>query len=167
MPMKPIPLLVAACVVAVPVLVLAIQGARSRRNPPASLGPAGDGLAACPSSPNCVGSSERAGRRSEAPLRHRGSPDETRRRLLDALQRFPRARIVTDAWPYLHVEFQSRWFGFVDDVEFLSNDANGRIDFLSASRVGYYDLGVNRRRMAELRRLFEGAEGSADAEAAP
>jgi uncharacterized protein (DUF1499 family) len=65
------------------------------------------------------------------------------------------------------VEFQSRWFGFVDDVEFLSNDANGRIDFLSASRVGYYDLGVNRRRMAELRRLFEGAEGSADAEAAP
>ena len=167
MPMKATSLLVAACVVAVPVLVLAIQGARSRRNPPASLGPAGDGLAACPSSPNCIGSSEGAGRRTAAPLRHRGSPDETRRRLLDVLHGFPRVRVVTDSWPYLHAEFQSRWFGFVDDVEFLSSDATGRIDFRSASRVGYYDLGVNRGRMAELRRRFEGAEGAADADAAP
>jgi len=160
MPLKPLPYLLATCVVAVPVLVLALQGARSRRNPPASLGSAGAGLSACPSSPNCVGSSG-----GVAPLHSGGSADETRLHLLAALQGFPRTRVATDAWPYLRVEFRSRWFGFVDDVEFLADEARSRIDFRSASRVGYYDLGVNRRRMEELRRRFDGVQGSTKAEA--
>ena len=155
--MKPMPVIVATCVVIIPVLVLAIQGVRSRRHPPAAFGRAGAGLTACPSSPNCVGSSG-AGGRAEAPLRFQGPPAEARRRLQATLESFPRTRVVTDAWPYVHAEFQSRWLGFVDDVEFLANDEAGRIDFRSASRVGYYDLGVNRRRMEELRRRFDASE---------
>jgi uncharacterized protein (DUF1499 family) len=160
LPMKPMPVIIATCVVAIPVLVLAIQGARSRRHPPASLGPAREGLTACPSRPNCVESSDAAGQRAHAPLRFAGPPDEARRHLHAALEGFPRVRVVTDEWPYVHAEFRSSWLGFVDDVEFLADDDAGRIDFRSASRVGYYDLGVNRRRMEEFRRRFEAIEGS-------
>ena len=63
----------------------------------------------------------------------------------------PRSRIVTQADHYLHAEFRSRILGFVDDVEFLVDETNSVIQFRSASRVGYSDLGVNRRRMNELR----------------
>ncbi|HEY6084419.1 MAG TPA: DUF1499 domain-containing protein [Nitrospira sp.] len=45
---------------------------------------------------------------------------------------------------------------FVDDVEFLFDDDTKTIHFRSASRVGYGDFGVNRRRMEEIRSLVEG-----------
>ena len=48
---------------------------------------------------------------------------------------------------YIHVEFRSRLFGFVDDVEFLFDDQEAVIHFCSASRSGYSDMGVNRKRM--------------------
>ena len=58
---------------------------------------------------------------------------------------------------FLHVEFRSAVFGFVDDVEFLFDDGNKVIHVRSASRVGYYDFGVNRRRVEELRKRFMAA----------
>jgi len=45
---------------------------------------------------------------------------------------------------------------FIDDVEFVFDDATKMIQFRSASRTGYSDLGVNRRRMEEIRTLVEG-----------
>jgi uncharacterized protein (DUF1499 family) len=43
---------------------------------------------------------------------------------------------------------------FVDDVEFLFDDTNKKIHVRSASRVGYSDMGVNRKRVEELRKLL-------------
>ena len=57
---------------------------------------------------------------------------------------------------YLHVEFTSRIFRFVDDVEFVFEDETKTIHFRSASRTGYSDFGVNRNRMEEIRRLLNG-----------
>jgi len=45
----------------------------------------------------------------------------------------------------------------VDDVEFSFDDTNKLINFRSASRKGYSDLGVNRKRMEEIRKRFESA----------
>jgi uncharacterized protein (DUF1499 family) len=42
---------------------------------------------------------------------------------------------------------------FVDDVEFVFDDESKTIHFRSASRTGYGDLGVNRRRMEQVRGL--------------
>jgi uncharacterized protein (DUF1499 family) len=64
--------------------------------------------------------------------------------------------IVVSEADYLRAEFSSRVFGFVDDVELAVNAASKTIDFRSASRTGYSDLGVNRRRMRKLwRRLVD------------
>ena len=69
----------------------------------------------------------------------------------------PRTRIAEDDGYYVHAEFRSRVFRFVDDVEFLLDDATGQIYFRSASRVGRSDLGVNRRRMEAIRDAFASA----------
>jgi uncharacterized protein (DUF1499 family) len=44
--------------------------------------------------------------------------------------------------------FTTRIFRFKDDVSFVVED--GVLQFRSASRVGYSDLGANRKRMAAL-----------------
>ena len=53
---------------------------------------------------------------------------------------------------YLRAEFTSTLFRFVDDVEFVVVPDEGVIHFRSCSRVGYSDLGANRRRMESLRK---------------
>ena len=63
-------------------------------------------------------------------------------------------KTVTVEDNYLHFEFRSAFFGFVDDVEFLIDPEDHIIHFRSASRAGYSDLGVNRRRMEQLRKAF-------------
>lgn len=75
------------------------------------------------------------------PLRYRGERDAERARSLEVLNGMDRARIVRADVDYLHAEFRSAVFGFVDDVEFLF-DAPGVIQVRSASRTGYYDFGV-------------------------
>jgi uncharacterized protein (DUF1499 family) len=79
-----------------------------------------------------------------------GPPDAARARLAALVERHPRARIVTVDSVYLHAEFRSRLFGFIDDVEFRLDPAAHAIHFRSASRLGRGDLGANRRRMHAL-----------------
>ena len=58
---------------------------------------------------------------------------------------------MVDEPGYLHAECQSALMGFVDDLELHAQPDAGRIDVRSASRLGYGDLGVNRRRVETLR----------------
>lgn len=52
---------------------------------------------------------------------------------------------------YLHVEFRSRFFGFVDDTEFALDEVAGVVHVRSAARLGHSDFGVNRRRVETIR----------------
>jgi uncharacterized protein (DUF1499 family) len=61
--------------------------------------------------------------------------------------------LVEEDEAYLHYEFTSLVLRFVDDVEFLFDDESKTIHFRSASRTGYGDLGVNRKRMEQVRAL--------------
>ena len=55
---------------------------------------------------------------------------------------------------YLHAECASAIFGFVDDLELHLRTTEGMIAVRSAARLGYSDLGVNRRRIENLRALL-------------
>jgi uncharacterized protein (DUF1499 family) len=85
-----------------------------------------------------------------APIPWKGSSREAVDTLAKIIENFPRTRIVTRRDNYLHAEFVTRLLRFVDDVEFFVDDAAGVIHFRSASRLGYSDFGVNRRRMENL-----------------
>jgi len=62
---------------------------------------------------------------------------------------------VEQTGDYLRVEFRSFLFRFCDDVEFYYDRRSGLVHFRSASRVGHSDLGVNRRRMEQIREQFQ------------
>ena len=57
---------------------------------------------------------------------------------------------------YLWATFRSRIFRFVDDLELRFDEAEKVVHLRSASRLGYSDFGVNRKRVAALRKQLEG-----------
>jgi len=121
----------------------------------AGLGTGGNGiLAPCPSSPNCVSSRDPDPTRRVDPILFTRDSAAAWSRLRKLIAEMKGARIAEDEMGYLHAEFRSALFGFVDDVEFRMDEAAGRIDVRSASRKGYFDFGVNRRRVQEIRERF-------------
>lgn len=104
----------------------------------------------CPSSPNCVSSRASDASHRIAPFRFRGSAAEVRDALTAVLEA-EGMRVVQREQDYLRAEAVSRVFRFVDDVEFEILPEEGSIQFRSASRVGYWDFGVNRRRIERVR----------------
>jgi len=66
-----------------------------------------------------------------------------------------RAVIISETNTYLHIEFTSAFFRFVDDVEFFVDDTEKKIHVRSASRIGYSDFGVNRGRVEKIRSAWE------------
>jgi uncharacterized protein (DUF1499 family) len=121
---------------------------------PAGLGVTDGRLAPCPSTPNCVSSQSTDAGHAIEPLRFTGSADAAMSRLRKIISGMKRARIVEDRNCYVRAEFTSLIFRFVDDVEFALDAKRGTIDVRSASRVGRSDLGVNRKRTDEIRRLW-------------
>ena len=111
-------------------------------------------LSECPDSPNCVSSQTEMKGHTIEPLSYRGSFSDAKEALLSVITSLPRTKIIVDNDRYIHVTFTSRLMRFVDDVEFLFDDTNKKIHVRSASRVGYSDMGVNRKRVEELRKLL-------------
>ncbi len=105
----------------------------------------------CPASPNCVSSQATDDGHAIAPFRYRKSRAEAKEALKAIVQAMPRTKLVEENESYLHYEFTSLLLRFVDDVEFLFDDESKTVHFRSASRTGYGDFGVNRKRMEEIR----------------
>ena len=141
-----------AIVIVVIVGALVMMSLFSRK--PSNLGVVDGRLAECPSSPNCVSTQAGDVEHRMEPIPFAGSSYEAMQRIKGLVAEMPRTKIVTVQDSYLHVEFRSAFFRFVDDVEFLIDPERHIIHFRSASRVGYSDLGVNRRRMEQIRKAF-------------
>lgn len=121
----------------------------------ADTGPSSNALAPCPSSPNCVSSQSSEQARRVEPLVYQGSLSEAKTRLLDLLRSMKRTKIVNSEGNTIRAEVTSALLHFVDDVEFLLDDATKTVHVRSASRSGYYDFGVNRRRVEAIRAKFQ------------
>ncbi|WP_396586285.1 DUF1499 domain-containing protein [Bermanella sp. R86510] len=124
--------------------------------PPSNLGIQNGALAPCPSTPNCVSSMESKNNSAHIPpLQPRGTETLANlwEDLIQTINSKEQAKIIKQNSEYLHAEFSSRFFGFVDDVEFYRNEPI--IQVRSASRVGYSDLGVNRNRVEAIRKELQ------------
>jgi uncharacterized protein (DUF1499 family) len=128
---------------------------------PSTLGVKDNKLSLCPNSPNCVNSQTPGSdkQHSIAPLAYRSNPEQAMMRLKSVVQGMERTKIVTDQKDYLHVEFTTALMGFVDDVEFYLDPKSGVIHVRSASRLGQSDMGVNRKRVEEIRAKLLKLEG--------
>ena len=117
--------------------------------PPTTIGNFTD----CPKKPNCVSTKNSYSKSYIEPIRYTGSRVEAIKILFMTLESFDDSRLKNIKNNYIYVEFVSKLFGFVDDVEFYFNKP-GVIEYRSASRIGYSDLGVNRNRMESIRIKF-------------
>ena len=112
-------------------------------------------LSPCPKSPNCVSSLSKNPKHAIEPLHYRGSQVEARQRLIEILENTKRVRVILAEPNYIHAEARSHFFKFVDDVEFVFPEEENIIHLKSASRIGYSDLGANRKRIERIRRDFD------------
>ena len=61
-------------------------------------------------------------------------------------------KIVEKTDDYLHAEFESPTFGFIDDFEaYFPKDRPNQVEYRSASRIGESDGNINRKRIKALR----------------
>ena len=141
-------------VVCLPFLLWGCSGVK-----PTHLGCSQGRLSPCPDSPNCVSSQSADPSSYIRPLEYTSDPAKARQDLLSVLREQPRGRVLKADDGYIHVKFSSRVFRFVDDVEFCFDPESKLIHVRSASRVGYFDFGVNRKRVEDIRDRFSRVTG--------
>ncbi len=126
---------------------------------PADLGVRDGRLKACPDSPNCVNSQATDAGHAIAPLAFKGDATAAMRALAKIVAAEPGATIIAERDDYLQATFATPTMGFVDDVEFFADAKRNLIDVRSASRLGHSDLGVNRKRIEDLRQALAATLG--------
>ncbi len=129
--------------------VLCCSGTR-----PINIGIKNGKLAPCPDSPNCVSSQAEDDEHFIEPIPYAGDQRRAMKKMKSVITFMKRSKILEEQEKYLYAEFTSAIFRFVDDVEFIFNDEKKIIDVRSASRLGYGDMGVNRKRVERIRLLF-------------
>ena len=115
-------------------------------------------LKQCPTAPNCVNSQAKDKKHYIEPILTTSTPLEVKTYILKILKELKRSKIITSEDNYIRAEFTSKVFRFVDDVEFYFPDTKSKemtIHVRSASRIGYSDLGVNRKRIEQVRSKFK------------
>lgn len=117
----------------------------------ASLGVSNGHLTSCPASNNCVISQDGDRKHAIDPISYHVDSDTAQKALLKVITVVPRTQVIEQTDNYIHALSKSRIFKFIDDVEFYFPADKNVIHVRSASRVGESDLGVNRRRVEQIR----------------
>ena len=107
---------------------------------PADLGVSQGSLAPCPSPAHCA--------RADWTV---ADPAASLAALVPVIETTPRTEIIEQGDGYLHATASSALFGFVDDLELYADASRGVLQARSVSRLGDSDLGVNGRRLTDLR----------------
>lgn len=136
------------------VVLFASRSYASRQNPP-PVGLVDGKLRACPSSPNCVQSEGADADHSIEPLAYKTDRGASERALEAALGSIGNTQIQARSGDHWHAHNVSRLFRFIDDIEVRFDDAAKQIHLRSGSRVGYSDMGANRKRMAALGAAYQ------------
>jgi uncharacterized protein (DUF1499 family) len=123
---------------------------------PTHLGVSNGRLSPPPRKPNCVSSQADPADTAHyiAPIGFVGDPATAMKKLRDVIDDNPRVEVIEARPDYLYAEYSTPFMGYVDDVEFYCDGK--AIQVRSASRLGYSDLGVNRKRVEAIRQAFAG-----------
>jgi uncharacterized protein (DUF1499 family) len=112
-------------------------------------------LAPCTKKPNCVSSlAPKESSQYIDAFKFSDDPDADLKILQSVLASMTGIGVITQQKDYIHAECRSRLFGFVDDLEFYWDDNDKLCHVRSAARLGFYDFGVNRKRVEKIRAEF-------------
>ena len=76
--------------------------------------------------------------------------NESFKELIDILKNTPRIKIINITNDYLHAVATSRVMKYIDDIEIKKSEKDNILNVKSKSRIGFYDLGVNKKRINTL-----------------
>ncbi|MFW7378701.1 MAG: DUF1499 domain-containing protein [Oligoflexus sp.] len=107
-------------------------------------------LPPCPDRPNCVSSEAKKAMHRMEPWTLKVSRAEFVKVLKDTLSLWPRTKVESEDGQRIKLTVKTRLLRFTDDVEIFVDEGKKLVHFRSASRLGYSDLGVNRKRMESL-----------------
>jgi uncharacterized protein (DUF1499 family) len=133
-------------------LIMSLFGCSSNHS--YNLGVRNGTLSPCPDSPNCCSSQSIDKDHFIEPLPYKETQQLALEKMITLIQGMKRAKIVTATDNYLHAQFTSAFFRFVDDVELYFEDVTKTIHMRSAARSGYYDFGVNRKRLEAIKSQY-------------
>gem|GEM_PF-297911 len=150
--------------IAVPIIVLIPFILKWTGGGPKGLGFGPGGLNPCAQSPNCICSEDdrEAFHAKRIELNQPADPQA----LSQSLLRLPYTQLIqvvqgpADDSQYgkipegkflIHWEFRTPWIGYIDDVQIAGTLGERTVQIRSASRAGYSDLGVNRKRVEVIR----------------
>lgn len=127
---------------------------------PSDLGLVNGELRLCGDKPNCVCSLNRDdGHKVEPIVLSTSESKKLWASIQQTLGTEKNVKLVSNTEDYLHFEYTTPLMGFVDDVELhRSNEQPMVIQIRSASRVGYSDLGANKKRIEKIRRKINDLE---------
>ena len=110
----------------------------------------------CPESPNCVSTEvdKKDSTHYVAPFEATDGSEATWEKIRKTVLKMPRTEIVEEKSFYFKAEVTSLIFRFVDDLEVSFCPETKILSVKSASRVGYSDFDVNRKRVENLRELL-------------
>lgn len=135
--------------VALSVFMIGCTGTR-----PTTIGINNGSLSPCPAKPNCVASQAADEKHFSESFQYTTEKSVAIKCLKEIILSQPRTTIVSETDNYLYAEYTTACFRFVDDVEFYFPENEQVIHFRSASRLGYSDLGVNKKRIEAIRLLL-------------
>ncbi|MGD2171362.1 MAG: DUF1499 domain-containing protein [Gammaproteobacteria bacterium] len=139
---------------AIAIVILLLVTARMSREGQAP-GLADGRLSPCPGAPHCVCSEyPDASEHFVAPLDIPSQADENLSARMRAAIVELGGTVRSERADYIWATFTSSLFGFVDDLEVRIDTQAGKIQFRSSSRIGYNDMGVNRKRVEALKQRF-------------
>lgn len=118
---------------------------------PNDLGIKSGRLANCPNRHNCVSSQTEDRDHFIAPLNFGSNPAYAMERLKILVGGVDGATIINCNNYYIYAECKTSILGFIDDLEFYWSPIDKVCHVRSASRVGYSDLGKNRKRIEKIR----------------
>jgi uncharacterized protein (DUF1499 family) len=132
------------------ILVTILWGCSGNITEPRNSEPSG--FLDCPDTPNCVSSLAKNPNHRVEPLKLKKDPKTSWDIVRKTVGALPRTKIVSVDNSDIHAECRSMVFRFVDDLMLHLMPSDGIIHIRSASRTGYSDFGVNRRRVENLRK---------------
>ncbi|WP_372882622.1 DUF1499 domain-containing protein [Psychromonas sp.] len=112
-------------------------------------------ISLCPAYPNCVSSDATDGEHQIAPYLLTQEAETVWAVVQEIIEQQPGCIIIEQTQYFLHVECRSALFRFVDDLKLELRTEQNIIAVYSASRLGYSDFGVNRKRIESLRAVLK------------
>lgn len=104
--------------------------------------------------PNNVSTQTQNLEKKVEPWPFKGTKEETMAAIKSAINSYGGAETQKENENYLYVVFTTKLMRYHDDAEFWLDDEDRLVHFRSASRAGYSDMGLNRKRYDQLTEVY-------------